>query len=182
MHTVRAEGQTARTELDPTIVALAVGLYLIGFGTPKVSRMVEISRSTLKNLLRRLNLLRTKAEAGMCRNAQNDRVHRAARRHVIQREYTRQETHKNKREIANRFGVSRSTINRDLEAIGWKYTPRKGRMVKNWGSVKAYYRAQRRAAVLTRKRGWSQAEAAEDLEVCQSTVHNMLKRYDERKS
>lgn len=181
MHTVRAEGQTARTELDPVDVALAVGLYLVGYDTKEIKNLTEVSAKTLQGILQRLGLTRSREEWVRKIWVDKGKVSQVARRRILKRDYTKAEIHGSHEEIAGRFNISASTLRRDLAATGLSYDRSTAQAIAYWGSVREWHEAQRHAALLCRKRGCTQEQAARQMGISRSGISSLLNAYDERK-
>lgn len=180
MHIVRARGNTARTRLHPLRVCISVALYLKGGSVQTSANKTGLGYSTLFDMLGRLGVRRTKAEAERARRVREGKASLVARRRLIEKEYTPAEALRKREEIASRFGVSVKTIDRDRKAIGYRYSDQNARIVLEHGSIAEYRRMQRRAALL-RKRGEEVKDVAETLGVCPDSVRNMIERYEARR-
>jgi len=184
MHTVRTQGQTARTRKSPLPIAFGVAIYIAGHPSPEAAEVAGVPETTLANILRRLGVMRSHAEATRQRRYENGDVSATlpARRAILKREYTRQEAHQQFEELCERFGVSGPTLRKDMRAIGYTYDQGTARAVARWGSLKAFHQAQRRAAHLRNQKDMSYRSIGEELGCAMQTARRLVDRWEERKS
>jgi transposase-like protein len=182
MHTIRANGQTSRTKHDPLDVARGIAAYVAGQPATDAAGGTSIPHSTLSNILRKHGLIRSHLEASCQRVArEEDRPTPVARQRIIEREYTPVKSYLNQEELAERFGVSESTITKDRSAIGYTLCRSLRRSLARWGSKRSYLEHQRKAALL-RKKGYTYKEICRELGCSMPTARRLVRKFRERKS
>jgi len=181
MHTIRAQGASARTQGDPFAYAFAVAIYLAGHPIDESAEAAGVPYSTLASTLGRMGLRRSRSEALAEHVIQNGTVPLPARRGILQRDYTRFEAYEARRELAEQWGVTVETVRRDRKAVGMELTEAETNAISRWGSVKAWHQAQRRAALLRRQRGLLMREIADEIGCTRDTVRSLIDRWDARK-
>lgn len=184
MHLIQARGQTARTMKDPLAVAFGIAVYIGGHPSPEAAEVAGLPETTLANILRRLGVMRSHAEATRQRRYENGDVSATlpARRGILKREYTRQEAHQQFEQLCERFGVSAATLRKDMRAIGYTYDQATARSVARWGSLKAVHKAQRRAGYLRNEKDLDYRSIGEELGCAMQTARRLVDRWEERRS
>jgi len=180
MHTIRANGHTANTQCDPLRVTMGIIRYICGDSTRRAEDAVGLGRHTLQRIVRELGLMRSESACQITRAAHEGKATRPARRGILRRDYTPLAAHAAKDELVERWGVTRQTLNRDLRACGMQLRRRWAYQIGQWGSVKDWIEAQKRAVDLCRREDYTVAEAAAEMGITHRRVSNLLDAYDAR--
>lgn len=178
---LRANGYVSHTQHDPETITEAICRYLAGNSAGDASEAAGMPSATLRHTLRRHDLIRSKSEATIQTWIDRGKVSAVARRRLIEREFSKYEANDKVDELADRFDVHRKTIRRDLRAIGYEITKSEQAIIREWGSFRQWHEAQRRAALLVRKRGWTKTRAAEKMDIDFRTLQRLLSARDERR-
>lgn len=181
MHTIRANGTTSRTSHEPLEVARGIAAYVAGQSAMDAAEGLSIPGGTLGNILRRHGLIRSRSEAGCQKAANKGKATKVARRRIIERKYTPVESYLKQEEIAERFGVSESTITSDRSAIGYTLCRSLRRSLARWGSKRSYLEHQRKAALL-REKGHTYREIQDEIGCSMPTARRLVRRFRKRKS
>jgi len=181
MHTVRAQGNETRTKLCPLKVAYAVGLYIGGHTSPEAAEEAGLIKSSLANILRRLDVMRTRGEGARQTQIEQGKTSIIARRRILEREYTPKEAFFAQEELCEKWGICRSTLRRDLRAISYTLDASTARILSEWGGLRAYHEAQRKVAWLRRQKEEPMHKIADNIGVSKTTAYHLLEKWDERK-
>lgn len=176
-----ANGHTSHTQHDPEVITEAICRYLAGQSASAASEEAGMPGATLRHTLRRHDLIRSKTEATIQRWVKDGKVSVVARRRLIKREHTRREANDRVEELAERFSVHPKSIRRDLRAIGYDISKSEQAIIREWGSFREWREAQRRAALLVRKRDWTKKRAREEMDISFRTLQRLLSAWDKRK-
>jgi len=178
---IRANGHTSHTQHEAPVVTEAICRYLAGEPAGPAAEAAGMPASTLRHTLRRHGLIRSKTEAWRQKWINRGRASEVARQRLIRSRYTKYEANDRVEELAEEFDVAERTIRRDLRAIGYELTESESAIRREWGSFKAWHQAQRRAALLVRKRDWQKKEARQEMGVTFRTLQRLLAAWDDRK-
>jgi len=184
MHTIRANGTTSQTKHPPLEVVKGIAAYVSGQPASDAAEGLSIPSGTLSNILRRHGFIRSRSEAGcqaVINESEGPSATKVARRRIIEEEYTPVQSYLQQEELAERFGVSESTITKDRSAIGYTLCRSLRRSLARWGSKRSYLEHQRKAALLRRK-GRTYQEIQEEIGCSMPTARRLVRRFHERKS
>lgn len=178
---IRANGHTSHTQHPAPVVTEGICRYLAGQPGKAAAEEAGMPAATLLHTLRRHDLIRSKSEAWIQKWVDRGKASMVARRRLIEREYSKNEAWDQLDELANQFAVCEKTIRRDLRSIGYDLSRSEVAIVREWGSFQGWRKAQRRAAVLVRKRDWTKKRACEEMNITFRTLQRLLSAWDKRK-
>jgi len=176
-----ANGHTSHTQYEPEAITEAICRYLAGESSNEAAAAAGMPAATLRHTLRRHDLIRTKTEATIQEWVDEGKASPVARRRLIKRDYTKYQANHRVEELAERFGVCRKSIRRDLRAIGYDISRSEQSIIREWGSFRKWREAQRQAALLVRKREWTKTRAHEHMDITFRTLQRLLSAWDERR-